>query len=146
MERKEFLIACGKLCIGGVFASTLLNSCMSTRYAVSTLENNILTVSIDEFFENPGRTGRVRKYILLKTEKIVTPICVYRLNDNEYSAVLMLCTHNGCELNPNGDFLVCPCHGSEFSNKGKVQNPPAEIDLKTYTITKDEKNIYIHLA
>jgi len=62
-----------------------------------------------------------------------------------YSALLMQCTHKGCELKPQGNYLACPCHGSEFDNKGVVQNPPAEQNLQNFQTKADDKNVYINL-
>jgi len=62
-----------------------------------------------------------------------------------YTALLMECTHKGCELRVNGEYLVCPCHGSEFTNKGVVQNPPAEKNLRTFIVTADNENIYVEV-
>ncbi|MHC1706535.1 MAG: ubiquinol-cytochrome c reductase iron-sulfur subunit [Bacteroidales bacterium] len=40
------------------------------------------------------------------------------------------CTHLGCKLNVLADgTMVCPCHGSAFSNAGKVMKGPAGKDL-----------------
>lgn len=86
-----------------------------------------------------------RKYVLVRSEKLGFPICVYKLDDQHYSALLMECTHKGCELQPHGDFLVCPCHGSEFNSTGAVLSPPAEQNLHAYTLTTDHENIYIQL-
>ncbi|MBK9247047.1 MAG: Rieske (2Fe-2S) protein [Ignavibacteria bacterium] len=85
-----------------------------------------------------------RPYVLIKTEKHKYPLCVYKIDDNKYSALLMRCSHKGCELNPQGDYLVCPCHGSEFTNTGIVQSPPAAQNLTTFPTTTDNENIYIH--
>ena len=57
----------------------------------------------------------------------------------------MECTHRSCELETEGNYLMCPCHGSEFTNKGIVQNPPAEHNLKTFNLKIDNENIYIQL-
>ncbi|MBK8722771.1 MAG: hypothetical protein IPL95_11025 [Saprospiraceae bacterium] len=38
-----------------------------------------------------------------------------------------------------------PVMGVNFSNKGVVQNPPAESNLISYTITTDNENIFINL-
>jgi Rieske Fe-S protein len=57
----------------------------------------------------------------------------------------MECTHKGCELQPHGSYLSCPCHGSEFNNKGAVQNPPAEHSLKTFNVITDNENIYVSI-
>lgn len=85
-----------------------------------------------------------RKYVLLKSEKFDFPICVFKLSEENYSALLMECTHKGCELHNQGEFLVCPCHGSEFSNKGVVQNPPADQNLKTFSVKTDIDHIYVY--
>jgi len=150
MHRKDFIKSCGVLCLGGSALATFLQSCGTTSYiAQSVLADNKLVVKKSEFTEiNPGKPGEKtteRKYILVKTEKLEFPVCIYKQNENEYTALYMECTHRGCELKPNAGYLVCPCHGSEFSNKGIVQNPPAENNLKQFQITADNENIYILL-
>jgi cytochrome b6-f complex iron-sulfur subunit len=83
--------------------------------------------------------------VLIRNERFNFPICVYKLDENNYTALLMECTHRSCELQPQGTYLICPCHGSEFNNKGVVQNPPAEQNLRTFKITTDNEHIYIQL-
>jgi Rieske Fe-S protein len=50
-------------------------------------------------------------------------------NLHTYSAV---CTHLGCTVSWNclEKSFDCPCHGSRFSNRGKVINGPANADLE----------------
>jgi Rieske Fe-S protein len=74
------------------------------------------------------------------------PIVVYRLNATEYSALLMKCTHQGQELNANGDQLSCPAHGSEFDNRGRVLEGPAEAPLTSYKTRIENGQIYIQMA
>ena len=146
MQRKKFIKTLGCACIGATSLATLLQSCSSTNYfAQSTLANNQLTIKKSEFIKIVNGKHVQRIYILVRSEKQVTPICIYKISDDNYSALLMVCTHNGCELNPQGNYLVCPCHGSEFSNTGVVQNPPAEQNLKSFKTTTDNDNIYIQL-
>lgn len=146
MERKEFLKKCGQLCLGGIMIGGLLESCAGNYYAISKIENDIISIKKTEFIEVKDGNSKPRKYILVRSEKLNFPLSVYKLNENTYSALLMECSHKSCELNPHGDYLICPCHGSEFNNLGQVQNPPAETDLKTFKITHDNENIYIHLS
>ncbi len=145
MERKAFLKQCGKLCLGGLLAGELLQSCTGTYFAVGSFEQNQLVLNKSEFVISANGKNKFRKYVLLRHEKLPYPIYVYRLNDNTYSALYMECSHNSCELTPHGDFLICPCHGSEFSNVGRVLNPPAENDLRSFKINHDNEKIYIQL-
>jgi Rieske Fe-S protein len=144
MERKDFIKQCTMLCMGGV-ALSLLHSCKGNYYAISTIKENSLAVKKTEFIEVKDGKSKNRKYVLLRTEKLPFPICIFKLNETAYSALLMECTHKSCELNPHGDYLICPCHGSEFSNLGVVQNPPAETNLTTYKVNQDNENIYIQI-
>lgn len=146
MERREFLKACGLGCLSGLAAISLLEGCASTNYvAKHTLQNNMFQVSKSEF-QTTGKNGMMfRKYLLIRPQQLQFPICIFRFSEQEYSALLMECTHRSCELHNQGDYLLCPCHGSEFSNKGVVQNPPAEQNLKTYSVTHDENFLYIQL-
>lgn len=132
------------LCFGGV-ALSLLSACTPTYYANTSVSGNVICVKKTEFIEEKDGKKKERKFVIVRTEKTQFPICVYKLNENTYSALLMECTHKSCELNPHGDYLICPCHGSEFNNAGVVQNPPAENNLITYKIEQDHENIFIYL-
>jgi len=70
---------------------------------------------------------------------------LYRIKENYYASLLK-CTHRGCELNVGGGIYSCPCHGSEFTVKGKVLEGPAEENLKTYKTKTDHEKIYIYLS
>jgi cytochrome b6-f complex iron-sulfur subunit len=144
VNRKEFIKTCGLMCMGGT--AMLLQSCTGNNYlAKTTASGNRLALAKTEFEKTENGKTVKRNYVIVKTEQLNFPICVYRIDDATYSAVLMECTHKGCELQPHGDFLTCPCHGSEFSKLGVVQNPPAESNLKTFLITNDHETIYIQL-
>lgn len=146
MDRKEFIKTCGFACVGGVALATFFQSCASTSYfAQNSLTNNRITIKKTEFVKIENGKSIPRKYVLYKSEQLNFPICIYKISEYDYSALLMECSHKGCELQSNGDYLVCPCHGSEFSNKGIVQNPPAEENLKSFKVTTDHENIYIQL-
>ncbi len=56
------------------------------------------------------------------------------------------CTHLGCLINKKeGDYLVCPCHGSEYNLDGKVIKGPAWKNLEVIPakITPDGNHIEI---
>jgi len=150
MKRKEFVKSCSLVCAGSAFFPFFLEGCVSTgMYSSYVLNGNVMSISKTEFIvTNTKQTqtkGKSKQYVLLKSEKLGFPICLYHTNSGEYVALLMMCTHKGCELKPQGFTLVCPCHGSEFSEYGIVQNPPAEEKLKRFKVSEDETNIYIYL-
>jgi len=140
MERKDFLRTCGFACLsGGLFAS-MLESCGSTKIISGKISDSDLIVPASSFLI---KENKFRKYIIVQNEKLQYPICLYRFNEQQYSALLMRCTHQGTELQVFGDKLECPAHGSAFNNNGIVQNGPASMDLRTFpvTIQRDQINI-----
>lgn len=147
MDRKKFIKSCCIIPGMGLSATSLfLQSCAKSTYFVQAVpDKNILTIKKSAFIKIDKDKTSERAYILVETDQFNFPIGLYKLENNTYSALLMECTHKGCELHPNGSFLVCPCHGSEFSNKGVVQNPPAEENLKSFPVKSDNENIYIQL-
>ena len=64
-----------------------------------------------------------------------TPILVIRQNATTYTALSMLCTHQGCQVNsPSGGTISCPCHGSKYNLQGDVITGPAPSPLKSYSV------------
>ena len=141
MERRNFIKNCTALCISGIGISAFLQSCGSVHYAASTAETNKIKINKSEFVD---KKNVERQFVVVRTEKLPFPICIYKKAD-EYFAVYMQCSHQGCELNPNKTSLVCPCHGSEFSTSGKVLNPPADKDLKQFKVIVENEIIYVEL-
>lgn len=146
MERKEFIKTCGLVCLSGTALSVFLESCGTAAYfAQSNLVNNQIAIKKSEFTYLRKEQVLQRKFVMLKSERHEFPICIYKHGEADYSALYLECTHKGCEVKPNDNFLVCPCHGSEFTSKGVVQNPPAERNLKQFKVTSNDDTIYIHL-
>jgi cytochrome b6-f complex iron-sulfur subunit len=86
-----------------------------------------------------------RSHLLVKPKESGFPILLRKRADSSYDAVLLRCTHQGCEVGIEGQGLACPCHGSEFSLEGKVTRGPAEKNLHSFKITEDDEHVYIWL-
>ena len=58
---------------------------------------------------------------------------VARIAENSFNAMTAVCTHEQCAVNgfSSGRF-VCPCHGSQYSTSGQVQQGPATRNLRTF--------------
>nr|WP_293843198.1 Rieske (2Fe-2S) protein [uncultured Arsenicibacter sp.] len=154
ITRTDFLRAafgktCGAVCLGTASLSMLLSSCKSVYYAqMPVLKGRAIQVSKKEF-ESVDKKGAVtmRPFILVEMKGQSHPIYLRRKGTgDEYTAVLMKCSHQGNELNAHDGYLTCPAHGSEYTAEGKVTEGPAEKDLTTYRVTTDEGNIYINIG
>ena len=145
MDRKDFIKACGFACVGGIGMAGLMQSCTSTKIMSGKIMADDLVVAIKDFeIKNSGNTY-FKKYIVIQNDFLQYPICVYRKNENEYTALWMRCTHQGTELQVFGDKLQCPAHGSEFNNTGTVQNGPADTKLRTFPVTIEKDQLKISL-
>ena len=145
MDRKDFIKACGFACVGGIGLSAGLQGCSATRMLGGKIVGDDMLVPVSDFqTKNKGNTY-FKKYIVVQNDILQYPICVYRINENEYAALWMRCTHQGTELQVFGDRLQCPAHGSEFDNKGSVQNGPADVKLRTFPVTIEKDQLKISL-
>jgi cytochrome b6-f complex iron-sulfur subunit len=145
MERRKFIKSCCYTGIGITLAGSVLQSCGSIYYATVSRKGNRFVVAKSEFLKDKN-SHETRPFVLIKPDDSEFPICVYKIEDGKYVASLLKCTHRACELNVGGGIYSCPCHGSEFSTRGKVLEGPAEEDLKTFIIETDNENIYIILS
>jgi nitrite reductase/ring-hydroxylating ferredoxin subunit len=142
MERKEFLKTCGMACISGALLTAILEGCGSTREVNGTIDHSDMVVPLSSF---QSGNASFKKYVVVQHEQMKYPICVYRFSDTQYVALLMRCTHQGAELQVFGDRLECPAHGSEFNNKGIVQNGPADTNLRTFPVSLVNNQLHISL-
>jgi len=144
MERRKFIKTCCITAVGLPILASTFHSCASAiHYASVTKKANRLIVKKTAFFEVKNNKEIARDFVLVKTEDMSFPICLYKTKNNTYIASLLKCTHRGCELNVGGGIYTCPCHGSEFTIEGDVLEGPAEKKLKTFEIITDNENIYI---
>ncbi len=141
MNRRAFIAAGSGFCI----AALLGESCSSAYYAQLTVEGNKISVRKSEFQYLKKEEVQERAYVFVKPVGAGFPICLYKKGD-DYTACLMRCTHQSCEVEVQGSRYKCPCHGSEFSTDGALLEGPAERPLKTFKTEQDETFVYILVA
>ena len=145
MDRRNFIKNTCTACLSVTVLSSLVISCAPTHYISGKLGNDGILITKDDFkIKQKGGTA-YSSFIIVRNEALKYPICVYRIGDEEYSALWMECTHQGAELLASGDVLQCSAHGSEFNNKGEVRNGPANTSLKTFPVTVNKDEIFIDL-
>jgi len=54
-----------------------------------------------------------------------------------------VCTHLGCVVpwNTSANKFICPCHGSQYNNEGKVVRGPAPLSLALAHVSVDDDNV-----
>jgi len=95
MDRKEFIKNCGFACLGG---ATLLQSCSSSKLLSGKIAGDDIIIAVSDFETRNGKNIYFKKYIVVQNEILQYPICIYRKNESEYTALWMRCTHQGTEL------------------------------------------------
>ncbi|MEO6719537.1 MAG: Rieske (2Fe-2S) protein [Ferruginibacter sp.] len=145
MDRKNFFKTCGFACLGGTGLGSILQSCDITKQLSGKISGDNLVVPVSDFEIKNGDKIYFKKYLVIQNDILQYPICLYRFNEKEYSALWMRCTHQGTELQVFGDKLQCPAHGSEFNSKGGVQNGPADNALRAFAVTIENDQLKISL-
>lgn len=146
MKRKEFIKTLGCSLLAAPFALQLLQSCDSLYYAKSETKDGQIILDKSSFLKSETSKKSYRNFVLLHNAVAGFPICVYRFSEDEYVASLLRCTHQGCELDVQAATYVCPCHGSEFSTRGKLLEGPAEKDLQNFPIHIENEKLYISIS
>lgn len=147
MNRKDFIRQCGFACLGVAGLSTLIESCTTTKQVQTSIVDNKLQIPLTAFIASSDNSQeKYKRYVIAHHESLNYPIVVYRNTANDYTALLLRCSHLYNELSVNGELLSCSAHGSEFNTRGEVVTGPAEDKLRSFPVTIDAQNLLIHLV
>ena len=140
MDRRRFLgslpaLSAGAAC-GGLSLATA--GCAGFRYVRAVEAPSRLVVQRLTFEGFPD--------VLVESSLTPKPVYLREGEDGSFSAVMVECTHRGCQPEPEADRLVCPCHGSEFTFTGEVLQGPAEEPLASFEVTEEAGEISIWLG
>lgn len=143
MNRRKFISTGCISCLSGDLLLSVLESCGTSKMINASIVDADMIVPL-KHFANRKENG-FKNYLVVQNEKLQYPICIYRINENTYHALLMKCTHQGAELQVFGDKLQCPAHGSEFNNNGSVAGGPAANPLRSLPVTIQNNELKISL-
>ncbi len=59
---------------------------------------------------------------------------------NAFQCLSAVCTHLGCTVNRTSHGYHCPCHGSVFTDQGRVLSGPAPRPLEGFLVTLSKDN------
>lgn len=145
MNRRKFLKQSCSACLAVAALPLLLDSCVALSNATGRMSDKGLILKAQDFIIQNKDGTSYRASLVVRNDKLKYPICVYRVNEKEYNALWMQCSHQGAELKAAGDQLHCPAHGSEFNNKGIVVTGPAAVNLRTFPVSVNGDEIFIDL-
>lgn len=143
MNRKEFLQSCAAVCL--LPTSLLLQGCGSAHSVQGSIVGSDLVIPLSVFATEAKDGTSYKNYLVVHHESLRQPVCVYRLGEKEYSALLMRCSHKGAELEAGEQGLSCPVHGSEFSKQGVALNKPASSNLRLFPTRIENAELKISL-
>ncbi|AKG23342.1 Rieske 2Fe-2S domain-containing protein [Calothrix sp. 336/3] len=76
-------------------------------------------------------------------EKAVTYLVINQPPAIAKYAIRPICTHLGCTVNWDSpkQLFICPCHGSQYDNLGRVMKGPAKKPLPLITVVVKQNQI-----
>jgi Rieske Fe-S protein len=137
--RRDFLKT-----IGGALAAAagapLLSSCAGqANYRAQVADDKIIIPKKDAApLSKPNG-------VMLTTAPRVGRLLLRNIDGKEIAALALTCTHRGCEVQPLPDGFECPCHGSEYDNRGNVVEGPARLPLKRFTVEETVDSFIVKL-
>lgn len=66
-----------------------------------------------------------------------SPVALVRTGTASFTAVSLICTHQGTTVNLNGSGFLCPNHGARFASTGQWQGGQPTSSLQTIATTYD---------
>ncbi|MCH8903081.1 MAG: Rieske (2Fe-2S) protein [Bacteroidetes bacterium] len=137
--RREFLKDSGgaALVVSSLSLISFLESCGPGNYVQYSEKPGQIIVNKAELVE--------KAFVLVDSDLVKAPIYLRQDASGKYIALLMKCTHNGTQLKPEGGKIVCPLHGSQFTNSGIVTKSPAKTNLHTFAVNEEGDTIIINI-
>ena len=140
MDRKEFLLKAGQCTAVLVFGSCL-NSCSpgSSTGNIPTAPQNV-DFTLDLSKQENSALNSVGGYLYQGG------IIIAKINDNTFSALSQVCTHQGATVDyeASAKRFHCPNHGSNFDINGNVINGPAASPLQKYNTSLIGTNLRVY--
>ena len=133
--------SCGPLLFGylDMFAPPIGKSTGSGINAKDKLGNNV--IAKEWIKEHPYPTRSLVEGLKGDAHYLITT----KDNSLETFALNAVCTHLGCVVpwNPSENKFMCPCHGSQYNEQGKVVRGPAPKSLALAHVNLENDNVIL---
>lgn len=138
-NRREFIKRTCTLCAGiaglGILTSQL-TGCNLLPICKGEECKGMISVPLISF------TDKINM-IIVRNNQLDYDILLIKIDENNYNALQMKCTHQDNPLIANQTGLYCSAHGSTYDLEGKVTKEPALSPLKKFKTEKNNSSILI---
>ena len=101
-----------------------------------TFANGVVTLKVGLIPDLSGSNGHL--VVSATDSDRRADVVVINLGNGSFRAFTSICTHEGCTVTGySNQKLQCPCHGSEFDQRGMPVAGPAPLPLREYPLTFD---------
>jgi cytochrome b6-f complex iron-sulfur subunit len=144
IDRRDFLrrlerTALGACALGARGALPLLGAgCASIQYVQGDLRDGAIHLPLSRL----DASGTA----LVEWPGEDLPLFVRRTAAGDAVALSTRCQHRGCQVEPEADRLVCPCHGSEYALDGAVLRGPTQRPLARFAVHEVGDSLVIALV
>lgn len=116
---------------------TLLSGSALTVAGVATAAASLVYLRPRVTYGPPSRLSVGKPDLYTSGSQVALPEAklVIRRSGNKVAAISTVCTHLGCTVNPSETGFDCPCHGSQYDERGDVIGGPAPKSLAWYRCT-----------
>lgn len=133
LNRRDFLknsvktIAIGGLALNAIDIKKLIASAPDE---INSTQAKVVNLSEYPALESTGGNAMINDSTI-----------VIRTGNTKFIALKTICTHKKCDVDYlGGEGFECPCHGSTYSQSGKVLSGPAKKNLTSYKTTYNSEN------
>jgi cytochrome b6-f complex iron-sulfur subunit len=116
----------------------IAGACASMQYVTGEIRDGALHLPLDRLA--PDGTA------LVEVPGMDLPLFVRRRAPGDAIALSTRCKHRGCQVEPEADRFVCPCHGSEYALDGAVLKGPTQRPLDRFTVREAGTSLVIELG
>lgn len=138
LTRRGFLIGAACLCTAAVTTACAA----SQQFVRAEIENNRALVPLEKLSLEKSNIVYVAP---LAASLALDWITGDEIADGHWRALLLVCTHRGCNVAPNHGGYLCPCHDSRFDAEGIVLVGPAVDPLSELFCATEGEALYVTL-
>lgn len=143
IPRRSFLKGCASLC-----ALSAVGCAATNAFIRADVVDNVARVPLDSL--STTATSIVYIDVLgssIAIDALRTSAGDDHVGDNLHSwrALLLVCTHRGCNVAPSRGGYHCPCHDSRFDPDGEVVVGPADQPLSLLATRVVGSQLHIRL-